>query len=404
MNAKTISELIERQEPGHTLEQPFYIDNEIFQRDLECIVNRQWLFVDHVSRVSNPGDYFLYEIAGESIIVVRAEDGDIHAHFNVCRHRGSRVCIESEGRLNRFVCPYHAWAYALDGPLLSARQMPQDFDTSSWHLHRCAVRVFEGLIYVSLSDIDRAADFDLITMNLCPYVAAHGLAKSKIACRRTYSTDANWKLVVENFRECYHCLPAHPEYTAVNAYVRANEKVVGAYGEAIEEWNVKASAMGSAVGLFDSAGFDIQPHGAQRQPIRDGYLSLTQDGKPAAPLMGDFKQYDGGETFVYIGPLHYMSLANDHGTLFRFTPVTPVHTEVMVTWLVDETAREGVDYQVEHLKWMWDVTTVEDTKIINNNQQGVNSRRYRPGPYSMREGFTQRFTEWYLDQIKSECR
>ena len=139
-----------------------------------------------------------------------------------------------------------------------------------------------------------------------------------------------------------------------------------------------------------------------RKPIREGFLTLTKDGTPAGPLLGELEEYDGAETGVTFGALSYFYVANDHATTFRFTPRSPTFTEVVVTWLVREDAVEGVDYDIDHLKWLWDVTTVEDTRIINNNQKGVNSRRYLPGPYSEREPSPARFTAWYLSRLRGE--
>ena len=120
-----------------------------------------------------------------------------------------------------------------------------------------------------------------------------------------------------------------------------------------------------------------------------------RDGRPVAPLMGDLKDWDGGETLLIFGPLFYAYLASDHATLFRFTPVHATHTDVVVTWLVNGNAREGTDYHEDRLTWMWDITTIGDTKIIGNNQLGVNSRRYVPGMYSLHEQATVRFVNWY---------
>ena len=393
--------LLERQKPGFALERPFYTSPELFEIDLEHIVSRQWLFVEHESEIPDPGDYLLYEIAGESIIVVRGEHGEVHALYNVCRHRGSRVCLEPRGRRRRFTCPYHSWSYGLDGTLLSARQMPADFDPASYALAGYPVKVFEGLIYINLS-AGRAADFELITQHLSPFVAAHGLTGAKVVHRETYPTDGNWKLVVENFQECYHCVPAHPEYTDVNTYVRAAES--GGYDSAIRAWESTAATMGHPVGDHHWIEEEpLQPHRVGRQPIREGFLTLTRDGTPAGPLMGDFEQYDGAETYVEIGPLHYIYGTNDHATLFRFTPITATHTEVLLIWMVRADAREGVDYDVDHLKWMWDVTTIQDTRIIGNNQKGVNSRRYVPGPYSTQETGSAGFTQWYLGQMRERA-
>lgn len=395
----SLATLIARQKPGFSLEQPFYTDSEIFERDLAAVVAKQWLYVDHVTRLPEAGDYLLYRVAGEEIILARGDDGEIRAFYNVCRHRGSRVCLVSSGNTKSFTCPYHGWTYALDGTLSTARRMPEGFDTADYPLFPCHVRQWEGLIFINLTD-GEASDFDILARNLAPFLEPHGLARTKIAHRETYPTEGNWKLAVENFRECYHCQPAHPEYTRVNAYVRANDERSDAYCPTVEAWTEKTAAMGHPTGRFHTdSDLPEQPHGAFRQPIRQGYKTLSRGGKPVAPLIGDFKHYDGGECLMIFGPLFYLYAANDHATTFRFTPVSPRHTEVVLTWLVHEDAVEGVDYEIDPLKWMWDVTTVQDTTIIGNNQAGVNTRRYRPGPYSMREPYTQEFVRWYLHRL-----
>lgn len=120
-----------------------------------------------------------------------------------------------------------------------------------------------------------------------------------------------------------------------------------------------------------------------------------------APLLGDLKQWDGGETAFTLGPLSYTYLCADHLCMFRFTPVSPTHSDVVVTWHVRADAEEGRDYDIERLKWMWDVTTIEDTRIIIDNQKGVNSSRYAPGPYAPLEDYSSDFTRWYLERIAS---
>ena len=327
-NGATIEQLVARQRPGFTLEQPFYIDREVFDFDLERIVMRQWLFVDHISRIPDAGDYILYKIASEEIILVRDAAGTIHAHFNVCRHRGSRICLEAAGNIKNLTCPYHAWTYALDGRLTAARRMPDGFDADDYPLHRCHLRIYQGLMFINLSE-GAPTDFDVIARNLDPFVVPHGIPRTKIVHVERYPTDGNWKLVVENFRECYHCPPAHPEYTRVNAYVRANDADPDGYAETIDLWDEKTAAMGHMVGsVHDNTDLPEQPHGAFRQPIREGYLTLSKGGKQVGPLIGDFERFDGGEMMAFFGPLFYVYAANDHVCLFRFTPMTPTHTDV----------------------------------------------------------------------------
>jgi Rieske 2Fe-2S family protein len=396
----SLSELVSRQLAGYSLERRFYVDEDIFESDVLELSKSQWLFVDHVSRIPQRGDFITCDIFGESIILIRAERDEIHAFYNVCRHRGSRVCTRPEGHATRLVCPYHAWTYDLEGRLISAKHMPNGFDATHFSLASCPVRVFEGLIFVNLGSNAAFADFDLISRNLLPFVVQHGIERAKIAHRGEYPTEGNWKLVVENFRECYHCAPAHPEYTSVEAHVRANSANPGSYAAVTADWESKVGALGHIVGSFDwSSDCPSQPHKAFRRPIRPGWMTHSRDGKPLAPLMGNFRDFDGGQTVMFFGPLFSIIALNDHAILFNFRPKTPRHTEVTLTWLVNEAAKAGIDYNIGDLTWLWDVTTVQDATIIGNNQKGVNSHKYVPGPYSEWEGETCAFTKWYLDLI-----
>lgn len=392
-----LEDLVSRQKPAHALERSFYVSPEIFESDLARIVRRQWLFVDHISRIPGIGDYIAYEIADESILVVRHSVSEVSALYNVCRHRGSRICLRASGNVRKLICPYHAWVYDLTGRLIGAKGMPEGFDTSQWSLVSCPVRVLEGLIFVNLSSEKESDDFDRIGGNLEPFLVQHGLSRAKIAHTEEYPTSGNWKLVVENFRECYHCAVAHPEYTSVEAHVRANIERPGSYDSVTLEWEKTVEALGHVTGSFDSGNnFMLQPHLAFRRPIRRGWVTHSQDGGALAPLMGKFNVFDGGQTVIFIGPLFSIIGLNDHVILFRFTPVGPTHTEVTLTWLVNERAQQGSDYDVGRLKWLWHATTLQDTKIIGDNQRGVNSLRYSPGPYSLQEPYTSSFTKWYL--------
>jgi Rieske 2Fe-2S family protein len=396
-----IANLIKEHRPGWSLAQPFYTDPAIFARDVERIFARQWIFVGHISRVRNPGDYFLFTIGNESIIVIRGKDGEVHALFNVCRHRGSRVCLEPQGSKRTLVCPYHAWTYGTDGKLLSAPAMPEGFDREAFGLRRCAVRVIEGMILVCMSDTppelgDAFRDWE-------KYLKPHGLPHAKIAASMVWQVNANWKLVVENFGECYHCGPAHPEYCSVMAHALPDthraKSHVEEFGTLTEQWETRAKKLGNLTGRVPSDPDAV--HVCVRIPIKDGFLTQSQDGRPVAPLMGSFREYDGGYTGGRLYPANYFVACCDHAVIPRFTPLGPIRTEVEMIWLVREDAVEGKDYDVEKLTWLWRVTTDQDKKIVDDNQAGVNSMAYRPGPYSNTEQGLTRFTTWYLKHI--EC-
>ena len=394
-----ISRLVANHRPGFSLEQAFYTDPGIYERDLERAILPYWLFLGHQARISHPGDYFLVNVSGESIIVTRDGEGKIHALANVCRHRGSRICLQNEGYAKSFVCPYHAWAYASDGSLLAAKYMPADFDRSEFGLLSYPVQTIEGLIFTNLSDDPEP--FDQVVKDGTEYLGLYGLADAKIASRMVWEVEANWKLVMENFRECYHCAPTHPEYCSVMEHGLGDESDMEFfnpdYATYDKEWRKQNHELGRLSGMPKRIG--SHRHRCGRYPIQRGYLTQSEGGGSVAPLMGDFNDYDGGNTTLSIYPLHFTSACCDHATAFRFTPLEIQKTEVELTWLVARGAVEGRDYDVEKLTWMWQITTEQDKKIVDDNQSGVNSRSYRPGPLSKFETDMRTFLDWYLERI-----
>jgi len=391
--------LIQRQRPGYSLEQPFYLDPTIFQVDMERVYLHQWLFAGHGSRIPNPGDYFLYNIAGESIIIIRQPDHTVQALFNVCRHRGSQLCLTESGSAKKLICPYHAWVYGTDGSLIAARHMPVDFDKAVYGLHRVHVHLVEGLIFVCLAD--EAPPFAQVAEDFTAFFAPHQLAKTKIGHQERHLTQANWKLVLENFWECYHCGPTHPEFCGVMSYGHTYDSPQLAKERAAfeAEWRAATQRQGNLVGGRDRFA-EGGHHFVTRTPIRPGYLTQSEGGKPVAPLLGEFQVYDGGITAFMSYPMNWFVACNDHAMLSRFTPISPLETEMEFTWLVHEDAVEGVDYDPMTLSWLWRITAEQDKVICENNQKGVNSRRYQPGPYSAIEASTRDFIGWYLTQLQ----
>ena len=401
-----MQDLLNAQVTGHALQQAFYCDPAVFSVDREKILDRLWHLAGHASRIPDSGDYFLFRVCGEEIIIVRGRDGAIHAHYNVCRHRGSRVCKEDEGRKSALVCPYHAWTYNLDGSLRTARLMPDDFPLEEYGLHTCRIKVLDGAIFVSLAG--EPAGLDDMLGDCRKYLSFHGIENAKIARRLELPTRANWKLVVENFIECYHCIPAHPEYCSVHSELKLLAAGAGVgsgpeaacldYAVELNAWKKQVEALGHP--CLEVA-FD---HGAGmiRMPIKEGFLTESQDGRPVSTLMGKFREYDGGVTYVAFNYLNYLLASNDHAVILRFTPISELVTDVEAIWLVDGDAREGVDYVPERVSWVWDVTLKQDAVITENNQAGILSSHYRPGPYSEQEMMNREFTRWYLDKLSEQ--
>lgn len=393
-----VSDLIRKFRPGWSIPQPFYNDERVFARDVERIFFREWLLIDHASRIPRPGDYFLFEIAGESLIIIRGKDGQVHALFNVCRHRGSRVCLESSGSASALVCPYHAWSYGLDGRLLAARAMADDLDRSSLGLRRGSVRLVDDLIFVALTD--QPPDWEPAFALWEKFLRPHGLKHARIAHRMSWRLKANWKILIENFMECYHCGPAHPEYSSVMLQAKPSSGLARdaeKYEELVQRWTEVARRQGT---YLERTTLEGKPHCmCARLPIRDGFLTQSQTGRPVAPLMGEFKEYDGGVTGGEMGQGNYFIAPNDYVLIPRFTPLTAATSEMELIWLVRADAKEGVDYNREELLWLWKVTTEQDKRIIEDNQAGVDSRTYEPGPLAPVERGLARFAADYLRAI-----
>jgi Rieske 2Fe-2S family protein len=212
--------------------------------------------------------------------------------------------------------------------------------------------------------------------------------------------DANWKLATENYQECYHCTPAHPEFSRLHATEKPDEEVAGLRAEAAE----RALALGIEIPQVNR-----WPYGAPGEEMVDasydatypGSVTGSEDGRPVAPLMGDFTDYDGGFCYADVGPASFFLAYPDHGLMYLFIPHGPQKAVMELVWLVAGDAREGVDYELAKLTWLWDVTSLADKRIIDQNQQGVNSRSYRPGPYGPMEPTARAFAEWYLQQVSA---
>lgn len=398
MKDKKITQLVERQKPGFSLEQAFYKDEEIYERDVDRVFLNSWLYAGHDSEIPEVGDYFLFNFATESVIVIRSGEDEIHALLNVCRHRGSRVCVESKGCAKRLMCRYHAWTYELNGDLVAARTMSEPFDKSDFGLHKIHVERLDGMIFVHFGE--DPAPFAPIREALADCLSAYDLKNAKVAHRESYPIDANWKLAVENYTECYHCAPAHPEYSKAHSLAMPEAR----YTEEMDQVMARATACGLSDQTINRTYKEAVAFGAdysyERYPLLRGHMTGSEDGQPVAPLMGSIKDYDGGTTDVQVGPVTYALAYCDHIVIYRFTPLSAHRTDCDITWLVNGSAEEGKDYDLAKLTWLWDVTTIADQHIIERNQEGVNSRFYTPGPYSEMEDFTWRFVDWYLDAVR----
>jgi Rieske 2Fe-2S family protein len=279
-----------------------------------------------------------------------------------------------------------------DGTLFKARLMPEDFDKTAYGLHPVKLEVAEGFIFISLSD--NPPDFKTVLRDFNPFLKPFNLDKAKVAHRAKYTLRTNWKLVAENFRECYHCGPAHPEYCS--AVIGANLRESADEELAVRHvaWQQKGLAINNV--NFENDSF----HFAVRYPLRPGVLSYSLDGKAVSKPMGDHKDYDAGVLGLVVLPNFWMDAVSDYMWTMQLTAVSPSKTIIDLAWLVDKDANEGVDYTLDRLTDFWRITGEQDWELCENNFKGVESSHYQPGPYAPIELDVAKFVDWYIERMK----
>jgi len=389
----------------------FYREEAIYRLDLERVWRRGWLFAGHACEIAKPGEYFTMEVDSDSIIVIRGANGTLHALHNVCRHRGSLICSEPCGQVSRLVCPYHQWTYDLDGTLLACRGMPSDLDMSRFGLHRLHAREVEGLIFISLAT--NPAPFGAAQRALAPLLKPQGFRRARVAKAADYLVKANWKLVWENNRECYHCTANHPQYVKANfdhhntddTTPRVREEIGALVARSEKKWAVQSlppTHRQTGMTVFPDAGKNIW-FSANRTPLVEGWVSESMDGKQVAPLMGDYQNADVGTLRIRTLPNFWNHSSCDHGVSTRLLPAGLQQTAIRVYWLVHENAVEGRDYDLAKLTPFWRLTSEQDWLICERQQKGVNSSAYTPGPYSkFKEYNVESFVRWYLKRVRRE--
>ena len=398
----TIKELLNNQQEDWSLDQRFYKDTSIFDLEKHNIFYNSWIFIGHESQIPNKGDFFVYKLLDEEIIVLRNKENKVKAFFNVCRHRGSRVCLEEKGNTSRFSCPYHSWTYNLDGKLLAAKSLREGIDKSKLGLHPCNIESASGMLLINLSDNPQS--LKNLKSDLKEPFEMFGFKDLKVAAHKNYPIASNWKLAVENYQECYHCAPAHPEYSLSHSLKIEDEP---GFDEAQEKMMNNLESCGlkdiEVNKDFSNKDPDQEQYAYSRYALFDGYMTGSKDGKPLAPLLGNIKEFNQGCSDFNIGPVSYFLAYCDHIVGYIFTPTSQDQCQCDIYWLVNKDAEENKDYDKEKLMWLWDVTTYADETIIVNNQKGVNSIKYQSGPYTDKEQSTRRFIKWYLSELKSHA-
>jgi Rieske 2Fe-2S family protein len=349
-----------------SLSQRYFVSRKIFAQEQKKIFSEQWVQVGHQSQIEQAGAYLTAEVAGESLIIVRDKRGAIHGFYNVCRHRGSRLIENTNGQSAAIQCPYHAWTYSLDGRLIGAPHMDKvlGFDKADYSLHAVNLALWEGFIFVNLAD--SPAPLAEWFKPLSAKFARWNLAALRSAKRIEYDVRANWKLIFENYAECYHCAGVHPELSKISPY--------------------------------DSAENDLT-----EGPFLGGFMriakgkSLTMSGNACALAMDQFGDEDFRLVFYYsIFPNMLLSLHPDYVMVHQLEPQSPERTLIFCDWFFNPEAFKRNDFDPDDAVEFWDMVNKQDWHVCELSQQGISSRAYVPGPYSPRESIPAAWDRYYL--------
>ncbi|MGD9597896.1 MAG: aromatic ring-hydroxylating dioxygenase subunit alpha [Steroidobacteraceae bacterium] len=355
---------------ARTLPGEVYGAGEILQLEQRGLFAREWLCVGREADIPVPGDWFLRDIAGDSVIVMRGRDGVVRAFYNVCRHRGSRLLDEPRGQgLARIVCPYHAWSYQLDGSLQQAPRMGPEFRKDDHGLLPVRSGLFEGFIFLNLDP--QAQPLDRYLADL-PDLTRFRMPQLRCGRRIEYEVRANWKLICENYSECYHCSLAHPQLTRISEQISRDER-------------------GQDIGACFNGG---------PMKLRDGIETMSMSGRSTLPTIPGLSLEECRYVHYYvIYPNMLLSPHPDYVLVHTAWPLAPDRTRVVCEWLVTADALAAKDFDPSDVVEFWDVTNRQDWALCERAQAGVTSRGYRPGPYQSSEDCVHIFDRWYADRL-----
>ncbi len=354
-----------------TLSSSWYTSPEVFADEKERIFSRSWLCVGREEQIERAGDFFIAEAAGESLIVTRDANNAVHAFYNVCRHRGTRICESTSGHFQGSIqCPYHAWTYGLDGALKVARNMAEvpGFDRAEYPLKQAGGALWEGFIFINLQP---EVEFDRAFAPLIGRFARWEIGSLRTARSIHYDLACNWKLVFLNYSECYHCPLLHPQLDKLSP--------------------------------SDSGRNDLSegPFLGGYSELRTDGTSLTTSGHTSRPPLGTVSGSDLNRIYYYtIFPSMLLSLHPDYVMVHYAKPIAPNRTEVVCAWLFDSAEMSKPTFDPSDAVDFWDLTNRQDWHVNELTQLGMSSRAYASGPYSNAEALLRAFDRHYVDVMQ----
>lgn len=408
--APELEALLAKRRDGHGMPRELYQTDALYAEEVRRIWSAGWLFAGFDFELPKPGDYITFAVDSTPVLVLRGDDGEVRAFHNVCRHRGTQLCREDRGHLRAIVCPYHSWTYARNGELRACHGMHDGVDKTQLGLRPLRVAVVTGLIYVSLAA--EPPDIEGLRKDFTAAGQPQGFERARLAHVVDYEVDANWKLVWENNRECFHCVPCHPQYARANfdvvdeqtASPAVRQKIDAATARIAAKWTLDSAAaahpQGGGLATFPDPERGLW-FASSRTPLAEGFVTESMDGSRVAPLMGDYDDEEVGVLRLRSLPNFWVHASCDHAVAARMLPAGPRKTIMRGYWLVDAKAKEGPDYQLERLLPFWNLTNEQDWNICKWQQKGVDSIGYVPGPLSQRlEYNVDAYIRWYLGQMR----
>ncbi|HTP01665.1 MAG TPA: aromatic ring-hydroxylating dioxygenase subunit alpha [Anaerolineales bacterium] len=357
--------------PGSlTLPQKYYTSDEVFEREQQRIFRRYWWCAGHQSRIPEPGDYFLLDVFHDSLIILRDRQRQVRAFYNVCRHRGTRICEEAQGRFRGSIqCSYHAWTYGLDGKLIGAPFMKEieDFRWEDYPLQAAPVAIWEGFIFVHLGQ-QPPRPFEETYAALMGRFKAWNIEGLKSYRRIAYDVRSNWKYIFQNFNECYHCPTIHPLLNKFTDYTSGTND------------------------LMDG-------------PFLGGYMdvlneSMTVSGRACALPLGDLGP-DARRAYYYsVLPNLLLNIHPDYVMFHLVMPKSPGHSMIVSEWLFHPGAFDREDFRPQEAVQFWDETNLQDWHVCELGQLGVSSQAYAPGWYTPRESLLAAFDRHYIQMME----
>jgi Rieske 2Fe-2S family protein len=353
-------------EPG--LPANWYHDPSHYQRELEVFWYGKWIAVAREEEIPAAGDWKLARVGTQSIVVLRDEVGGLRAFHNTCRHRGSVLCIEEKGSFarGRIVCPYHAWTYALDGRLVATprRMETADFRQQDFPLYDVRTDCWGGFVFIHIGR--DAAPLCASLGDRAERYERYRFAELRIGKRVVADVRANWKLLAENFSECFHCPPVHPEFC----------RVVTSYQE------------GGAWGLRGT--LESKPE------YTAGAQTLTLDGSARLPAFGALNEQERRRLYAadMVLPNLFLNVHPDYVNSQLMFPTGPQSVRIVYDWLFEAQHLPLPDADLQHYVALWDITNRQDAQNCEWQQQGLQSREFRHGVYVPQEFDAHRFDQW----------